>query len=347
MMILQGAASTSSDEYRSLAPMPPWPRSKSELVEFPEQLRLYFNDHFAFRKSLIRLQALVKVKWLGESATPAVVIGKDGWLFYYEQSLFQSRSEEPFTSEQLARWRQALQTRHDWLAKRGIRYLFVIAPEKQSIYPEYVPNNKRNTHQTFRFDQLVTYLKENSNVEIIDLRPPLLAAKQSRRVYFQTDTHWNTLGGFVAYQTIARELAKGFPEMKILEESDCVTSRTVRSHSDLARMVGLDGAFSEEVEDLQLRNPGFVLQTESYRNSIMMVANNREGHLPRLLAFCDSFSSALSAFLSQDFSRSVYRLQIYFDPGQVELEQPQVVMQEIVERYLTDYPPSDLLPVSK
>jgi alginate O-acetyltransferase complex protein AlgJ len=349
MAIIPGQ-STSSDEYRTLAPRPPLPQTLREFAKFPGRFGLYFNDHFGFRRPLIRLQALVKVKALGGSVTPQVIVGKDGWLFLdpaYDPSLSQSRSEKPFTSEQLARWQQALVVRHDWLAQRGIRYLFVIVPEKQSIYPEYLPDSNRYLQQTSRFDQLVIYLKENSDLEILDLRPPLLAAKQSRRVYFKTDTHWNARGGLVASQAIVRELAKSFPEMKPLDESDCVTVRTAMSTGDLARMMGLNGWFVEEVEGMQIRAPGFVLQVESHGTDWMLVTTNRDQHLPRLLAFCDSFSMALATFLSQHFNRAVYRQQLYFDPGQVELERPQIVMQEMAERYLMDDPPPDLLPARK
>jgi hypothetical protein len=348
MEILPSQA-TSSDEYRTLAPMPSWPLTVRALAEFPSGFGLYFNDHFGFRRPLIRVQALVKVRWLGESVSPQVIVGKDGWLFFnanYEQSLSQSGSDRLFTSEQLARWQQALEVRHDWLAQRGIRYLFVIAPEKQSIYPEYLPAGTPS-HQKSRLDQLVTYLKENSQLEILDLRPPLLEAKRTRRVYLKTDTHWNTMGALVACQAIVRKLANDFPEMKPLQESDCVTSTITFSTGDLGRMLGLSGSFVEEVEDLQLRDPGFVVQTEPNGTPPTRVSNHRDHHLPRLLAFCDSFSGRLSQFLSQYFSRAVYRRQFYFDPGQVELEQPQVVMQEIVERYLTDDPPADLLPGPK
>jgi hypothetical protein len=321
----------------------------TELVKFPRRFGLYFNDHFGFREPLVRLQALVKVKGLGGSVTPQVIVGKDGWLFLdpdHDPSLSQSRSDKPFTGEQLARWQQALQVRHDWLAQRGIRYLFVIAPEKQSVYPEYLPDNRRYL-QTSRFDQLVAYVRKNSQLEILDLRPPLLEAKQSRRLYFKTDTHWDALGGLVAYQAIVKDLAKYFPEMKPVQESDCVTYTRVLSTGDLARIMGLNGWFAEEVEGIQLRNPGFVAQVEVNGPNWMLVSTHRDQNLPRLLAFCDSFSSAFATFLSQHFSRAVYRPQLYFDPGQVELERPQIVMQEMVERYLSDDPPPDLLPARK
>lgn len=348
MAIIPGQ-STSSDEYRTLASRPPLPQTLRELAKFPGRFGLYFNDHFGFRRPLVRLQALVRVKGLGVSVTPQVIVGKDGWLFLdpaYDPSLSQSRSDKPFTGEQLARWQQALQVRHDWLAQRGIRYLFVIAPEKQSVYPEYLPDNRRYP-QISRFDQLVAYLRENSDLEILDLRPPLLEAKQTRRLYFKTDTHWDARGGLVASQAIVRELAKSFPEMKPLDESDCVTVRTAMSTGDLARMMGLNGWFVEEVEGMQLRNPGFVAQVESNGASWMLVTTHRDQNLPSLLAFCDSFSSAFATFLSQHFSRAVYRQQLYFDPGQVELERPQIVIEEMVERYLSDDPPPDLLPARK
>jgi len=48
-------------------------------------------------------------------------------------------------------------------------------------------------------------------VPILDLRAPLLAAKQTAPTCLQKDTHWNPFGRFVACQEVIRSLAPQFP----------------------------------------------------------------------------------------------------------------------------------------
>ena len=46
---------------------------------------------------------------------------------------------QPFTPEELEQYQKILEARRDWLAERGIPYLFVIPPNKDTIYPEFMP----------------------------------------------------------------------------------------------------------------------------------------------------------------------------------------------------------------
>jgi hypothetical protein len=55
----------------------------------------------------------------------------------------------------------------------------------------------------------------------------------------------------------------------------------------------------------------------------------------------DSFTAALRPFLSEHFRRIVYLQQHTFDCGVIEREHPDVVLHEIVERYLGLVPPDD------
>src|SRR5467141_1556552 len=86
-------------ENRTLAPLPELSLRMTTLRQLPEKFGLYFNDHFGFRLTLIRWQAIAEVKWLRVSSSPTVILGKDGWLFFdssNEEGLRSYRSEKPF-----------------------------------------------------------------------------------------------------------------------------------------------------------------------------------------------------------------------------------------------------------
>jgi hypothetical protein len=58
--------------------------------------------------------------------------------------------------------------------------------------------------------------------------------------------------------------------------------------------------------------------------------------LPRLVMFHDSFGTALKPFLAEHFSRAVYDFSpMTFDQSILEREKPDLVIQEITERYLS------------
>jgi hypothetical protein len=340
-MKLRPESAQARTENRTLAPLPELSLRMTTLRQLPEKFGLYFNDHFGFRLTLIRWQAIAEVKWLRVSSSPTVILGKDGWLFFdssNEEGLRSYRSEKPFTEEQLAGWGQELTARRDWLAQRGIRYLFVVAPDKQSIYPEYLPENLIRTPQSSRMDQLIAYVKERSNFAILDLRPTLLEQKGARPLYYKTDTHWNSVGGFVAYSAILRELAKSFSEMQPLKESASLEPKGTSHDGDLSRMLGMGGLLSEEMTEFTLRSQGYTLNSDSTGGFELFTSENKRRDLPKLIMFCDSFGNAIMPFLAQHFSRGVFAFKPQFDPIRVEVEHPNVVIEEIAERHLFDNP---------
>ncbi|HYY55777.1 MAG TPA: hypothetical protein VE842_00525 [Pyrinomonadaceae bacterium] len=322
-------------ENRRLAAMPRLSLKRSAIGSFPEEFRAYFQDHFGFRNELIGWQATAKVKWLGVSSSKEVILGKDGWLFQppYDNSLEKYRGPRPFTGEQLAQWQRVLESRRNWLAERRVPFLFVVAPEKHSVYPEYVPDAIRRMRQTSRLDQLIAYLKEHSDIKVIDLRPALYEAKGRERLYHRLDSHWNDYGAFVAYQRIVRELSVFIPGMQPLAESEFEIVREQSRGMDLASLLGLGNVLAEENLRLRPRRLSLVVQGDVHNSVVPLVSERKGTSLPRLVMFRDSYANNLIPLLSEHFSRAVY-IWKGFDPRVIEAERPDVVIQEIVERGL-------------
>ena len=177
----------------------------------------YFNDHFGFRKKLIRWFQNWKLGFYHDRSVYKVVTGPNHWLFIGEEQMVEHYlGLEKFSPQKLQGWQTLLEKRRDWLAARGIKYLFVIPPDKQTIYPEELPAWLRNAapaERETKLDQLLKYMQAHSTVQILDLRPVLLAAKQTAPTYLQTDTHWNLFGCFVACQEVIKTLSPQFPDL--------------------------------------------------------------------------------------------------------------------------------------
>jgi hypothetical protein len=205
---LHGDDRAVSEENRLLARLPRLQWKAAVLKAFPTDFEAYFNDQFGFRRLLIRVLSLARYG-LGISTSPQVVVGPRGWLYYaHEKAGHDYQTTRPFSPEQLAAWKEALEYRHAWCAARGIRYLFVIAPDKQTIYPEHLPRSVRKRQLPSRWDQLVEHLRaSNSPARVLDLRPALWQAKAKEQIYCDRDTHWNDAGAHVAYQEIMTALA--------------------------------------------------------------------------------------------------------------------------------------------
>jgi hypothetical protein len=332
-------------ENRTLAPFPALALDRHAVGLFPEKFRAYFEDRFGFRQTLIGWQARFKVSVLGVSSSRQVILGKDGWLFQppYDNSLETYRGVRPLTTEQLAQWKLILETRRAWLKERGIPYLFVVAPEKHSIYPEYVPDAMLRDYKQSRMDQLLAYLKEHSDMEILDLRPTLREAKSRERLYHRTDSHWNDYGAFIGYQAIIGALARFDPRLQPMAESDFEIGRERVQGLDLAALLGLEDVITEEY--ISMRSGKLAIESPGYSStSLPLVAfDGRDRGLPRLVMFRDSFANYLIPFLNHHFSRAVYIWNTGFDPRLIEREHPDFVIQEMVERALLVEPAQDAM----
>ncbi|HKR61678.1 MAG TPA: hypothetical protein VJS64_18470 [Pyrinomonadaceae bacterium] len=333
------------DENRKLAGAPSIPSTREAIANFPAAFTAYFNDNFGFRPILIKSKARIELGVFGISPSPLVIVGKNGWWFHSsEYSATGTHLVPTLTAKQLEDWKKLLEGRRDWLAQRNIRYLFTIVPRKEVIYPEYLPDSFRPQEES-RYEQLTTYLRKYSDVQILDLRPALYQAKARHLVHYKNDSHWNFYGGLAGYQVIITELNKTFPQMMLVTESDCGV-RIERRESDLAKLVGLAGQISEDDPVLYLRQRSF-----SFTNSPITVVEKparalaterKETNLPRLVVFDDSAGRALVPFLPQHFSRAVFVFISKLDPVLIEAEKPDIVIQEIGEMVLSTSTSPDL-----
>ena len=68
----------------------------------------------------------------------------------------------------------------DFYAKRGIDYIIAVVPNKEGLYSEYMPLRMQNARisDVSRTDKAIAYIKEQTNVPIINWRFPLNEAKK-------------------------------------------------------------------------------------------------------------------------------------------------------------------------
>jgi hypothetical protein len=313
----------------------------------------YFRDHFGMRAQLIQFRNWFRYCVLDVSPIRTVIAGKEGWLFSDDQdSMADFLGRRPFTESELERWCQVLMRRRDALERRGIRYLFVIAPNKQSIYPEYLPDALNRPGHT-RVDQLLAYLGEHSDLKVLDLRPILLDAKTEGTLYYHRDSHWTDQGAQIGCTAIVQRLSHWFPDLRPRPQS-AFTSVKVRNArpGDLVRMLDLQGILDPENEHLIARTELAHRCTMPSIPSSPHRSPNPDGcaahatacptaALSRAVVFADSFHLNLFPFLAEHFQYAVYVWQPTVQFPIVDQLGPDVVIQEMCERFLHGQPKCD------
>ena len=196
-------------ENRTLASFPEL--SLANLEQIPVQFEAFYNDHVPFKNLFVRAKTKIDLELLGESSVSTVTVGKDNWLFYTveekgEDALADYQKTNLYTDDEIAAIGGQIRDAKEWLGARGIRFFVFEAPNKETIYGEYMPDKIRTYGEQSRLDQAIPQLRE-MGLPIQDLKPALLEAKENWQIYYKYDTHWNQLGSFVGSQEIAQALS--------------------------------------------------------------------------------------------------------------------------------------------
>jgi hypothetical protein len=340
----------SQQEKRPYATFPHLRLSVKSIKEFPGGFESFFNDRFPLRVDLVALANQLKWKLLHASGSDKVLIGKNGWLFYLDNGNAEFLKHEAMPPERLAAFVNMFESRHWWLAKHHMKYLLVFVPCKCEIYRELVPNEYRTLSLNSMQDQLLAALKELSSVDVIDLRKDLLDEKQrlGSPLYLETDSHWNQLGAFVAYQPLINHLADIFPAIKPLKWQDVKVTSEYQCGGDLAGMLGLRHYTAEEVVLVKRKRqhwgfsqdpppPDLNSASEFFHPFATEVNDPR---LPRAYFIRDSYTINLQPFLSENFSRAFFHWNYFrradddFLPQEILKEHPDIVVQEMAENLL-------------
>lgn len=333
-------------EQRNAAARPAPVRSLTELRAYPRAYQDYWNDAFGLRDVLLHGNALLKA--LGFGVLPGVdhVLGKDGWIFWRGKRVLDVwRGAAPLTAQELEDWRSRLEHRRSQCAALGAKYLFVLCPEKPTLYPEYLPARFDQVGPS-RLDQLLESLRGRSVVDVLDLRPTLLAAKAEDRpgnaVYYEVGTHWRARGAALGCAAILEHLKSAFPTLTPLPLSEYVAVEGDGQGDTEARALYLENEFQQLDHALAPRSRhAEVTRLGGFpRVRTTRIANRPE--LPRAVVFHDSFGVYLELPMAEAFSGLTMVWNYIFDEDLVKREKPDVVIEMFAERTLYTLDPRDL-----
>ena len=314
----------SKSENRTLAKWKPLLKNDGTLnYNFGKDFEAWFNDRFNCRKQLVLIKTTKEHK--------RVLYGKDDWLFYKgSNSIANYRNTKLFSAEELQSLADYLSSIDDYCRKNNKIFYFFIAPDKNKIYGEYYPDYiiKINPDSKSRANQLISYLKANTNINVIYPYEILKQNKDKGLLYYKQDTHWNSFGAYFGYNLLMDEIKKDFPNIHQIVitkyESEFVPG------GDLSNM--LQEKISPDNTEYTKINPEIKYEIFGNNNKREDLHSDLNINTPKVTMYRDSFSSALIPFLSNTFSSIDYywRNNVKKD----EIHRSDIVIFEKVEREL-------------
>jgi hypothetical protein len=358
-------------EFRRPAKLPEPPKSLASLEAWPSGFDAWFRDHFGGRSTWIRAHNQLKLELFHTSPTSEIVVGPDSWMFTTrDRAVDVWRGADPLSAEELALWESVLEDRRAWCAQRGVKYLFAIAPNKESIYPEYFPERFDKVGPSRR-EQLASHVAARSQFPLLDLTDALVAEKelspQGEPLYYPLGTHWNDRGAVPAARALLERVRAELPAVSVpsresfrfeptefqddswagrlyLEDrlrqpnANATFERTIPASAwdRLSQFLERRDKSPEErvrflIEPAAQEPPGWSIEVTE---SIQVRVRRERTDLPKAVVFHDSMGEKLRPLLAEHFREVAFRWVPDFDTDGIERERPDVVLQVFVERAL-------------
>ena len=336
-----------SSENKALASLPDFTIKK--LDPFPEAFDAWFNDHFVFRNSLVATYNKLFIHEFHFSPKPKLVgLGKENWIFLMNNEVNNFRGKMPVFNYIFNRSIEEINWRYDTCKALGAEFVLVILPSKPTVYSEYLPDYISKAADSTFTERFIGRVVPKLKCSFIDLRPALINAKKSKKVFYKSDNHWNNNGAFVAYKALIDSLnAKGY-DLSGLPITDCITSDSVFAAGNISRMIDMELEFKEE-ELFIFPNKKKYLQERAKSNypcpegfpycwTYEEVRQGMDTTKPNLLVFRESFTNdLLMDLLGSSFNRSTFIFDSWkhqLDLSIVANEKPDLVICMVMEGFL-------------
>ena len=241
----------------------------------------YFNDSFSLRSLLIFAKRWLDYRLFHMTDTDGVHVGTDGWL-YSRQSIDDYRKEDCREKQDIEQLALALHATERLVAATGRRFYFIVAPNKSSIYPEFVgPLPQSPSCNYNRYDLLLKAIETNPLKSFVRLDQLLRNTKKcGTLLYDPASRFWNAHGALVAAGAIHRHIAKNQVSKPVL---DYTAIGPVSSGDLKSQLMGLSTATEDE--------------------SVKHLMGSGQPDLPYGIIYGDDFIQNQLAYIEQMFNR--------------------------------------------
>lgn len=291
--------------------------------DFLGDVMTWFSDHFFLRQELISLDNWISAKLFRTSGSDSVILGENGWLYYAD-----TLPDYSYTNGDAHVYEAAknLALMAEYCRENGKEFLFALAPNKNSLYPENMPQWIYEDGKSNR--SLLFGMLEREGIPYVDLFAAFRG--EDEVLYFAHDSHWNSKGAALGADLINAAFGKqtGY-------YGSAFTPGEAHQ-GDLYSMLypafrdgELDPGYSGEL------NFSYTGSGKSPDSITLETASEGTG---RLLAYRDSFGNLLYPYLADSYGEAYFSRSTVYDLTR----EADFVLIELVERnmeYLATYIP--------
>ena len=314
-----------SVENRKLSSMPSIVSENSGInLNWASEYETYLSEHFAFREKLVTADSLIKSAVFRTSSNEKVICGKNGWL-YLSETADDYTAENTMSARRINNTAKTLSLVQEYVQNKGSRFIFMAAPNKNTVYPENMPSRYIKTGNNSNLEMLSEKLDEYS-VNQLDLVS--LFKSQDSVLYHTRDSHWTNEGAVLVYNALMDRFGIEHDDLSsVYKHSEMIW------HGDLDRMLfpSLEKLSEQIVYDMDFSFD----YTYNFRSEddYLISAKNSNG-TENVLMYRDSFGRSLYPFIAENSTESVFSREIPYRLDLLDNMDTDITILEIVERNL-------------
>lgn len=263
-----------------------------------------------------------------------VIFGQSNWLYMNDQNIMDIYTNKVnIPNNYFYEVCEEIKKINKIAKEKKYEVYFLIAPEKQEVYEEYMPTiDKVNVENNFP-EKLIEYVKNNSNIDILYPRALIKNMKNKYRMYKKYDSHWNQISAYTVVNEIYKKMGLSLPdlasqEIDFVEEGGMTETGISPDRRDLVLLSNFD----------------YKNFPTTYEYDIKYNCNDKKNidskFKKSLCVICDSFGRDMYNLMFKDFDTH------YFVHGVDELPQNKgveyikyfdIIVYEVAERSILKY----------
>ena len=262
------------------------------------------------------------------------IFGRDDWMFCnYDNSIGYYCGSNLMSEQQMADRLSLMQRLQQICDSRGIKLQFMIAPNKEQVYSEFMPTYTiENSYK--KVQRFVDYARQNSSIKIIYPLDELRAAKNIMSTYYKYDTHWNHYGSFIATQALYKAMGLAYvsPDSVSYTDGSCIWGLVITaglSWQDYERDYDHIPDYKPEVELFNTEGEIDFIHTEK---SAVYRTDSTAADGSRFVMIGDSFRLYMMPYLERDFAHVSIAHRDNVNDVCDDIRQADILVVECVER---------------
>ncbi len=314
-----------SKENRKLSQMPSLTDENKKInLEWSSQFETYLSEHFAFREKLVTADSIIKSVFLKTSSNEKVIVGKNNWL-YFSSTLDDYTGNNRMSERRINNTAKTLSLMQEYCTGKGSQFLFMTAPNKNTVYPQYMPSRYIKSSSESNLEMLNRKLQEYS-VNYLDV--VLLFQNQKNILYHTRDSHWTNEGALLIYNEIMdrfnlehENYISTYHQSEIIWNGD-LDSMLFPSAENLSEQIIYDIDYSFEY-------------TYNFKNSDdMLIKTKNENAENNIVMYRDSFGRSLYPFFAENTNKALFSRETPYKMDLISENETNLTIIEIVERNL-------------